>query len=163
MIVVDGAAQSNGAAMWSAAAAIGSASAALFLVRVAWLQYRTAREKIRLDLFNRRFAVHRPLGELFLVFGPKAHLFESVCDEFLLRAKEAKFLFREDVNAYIEEAFNVVVKCKTLKDVTVETMLPTETAEMESFRNWFRKHSDPKDTAKLFDPYLNFADLKSQT
>lgn len=71
---------------------------------VAWigyLQYRTNRYKLKLDLYNRRFAVYEKALELFQAYysEDKANLTTSK-EKFIRFYRESIFLFGEDSDVY---------------------------------------------------------------
>jgi hypothetical protein len=86
-------------AICSAAAAVFSALAAVFAASIAWLQWKTAQEKVLLDLFDRRFAVYEELRAA----GPRArHGDQNGVSDFRAAASRAKLLFGAEVTAFLE-------------------------------------------------------------
>jgi hypothetical protein len=49
---------------------------------IAWLQWRTAEEKVRLDLFDRRFAVYDELRAAVWSWRPRGGIAPAAVDKF---------------------------------------------------------------------------------
>ena len=72
--------------------------------RIAERQAKLDEERLRLDLFNRRFAVYVALENLILVTFLKEPLsFEDAVDEFKSKQREAHFLFAHALDTSLDE------------------------------------------------------------
>lgn len=132
---------------------------------IAFQQWRTARDKLRLDLFEKRMAVYRSakdaLGALFTVDRLTAE------DElkFLISISEAKWLFGPEIFEYLEKTLwakfcdhgAFVGGLEGLEPGSHRTELVKGKAEL---RKWF--YEQPKKLDDLFMPYLGFTHSKSK-
>ena len=110
------------------------------IVIIAWLQLRVARNKLRLDLFDRRYKVYEAtrafLRDSVQTSAQLQHFLSVFNDE----TSNAEFLFRTDVVNYLAQIRNE--------------------AQAEGAALWL---SDPKritETTGAFAPYLGFQNVK---
>ncbi|QEE47478.1 hypothetical protein FVA81_23995 [Rhizobium sp. WL3] len=122
---------------------------------VAFMQWRTAHQKVVLDLFDRRLGVYKQLEQGIMEFsitrGANPHSLSKVRDAFL----EAKFLFGSDVFSKIHQ---LVVQMESWERIALEVTMyeKSKADEMQlrqaailSFADEFRA-SMPK----LFERYM---------
>jgi hypothetical protein len=131
-------------------------SAAVCLV--AWLQYRVARNKLRLDLFDRRYKVFEATrGFLMNPSFDIPHL-----ARFKYATADAEFLFGSDVVKWLAE-----LRKRATHLSTTRTLLERVKDEEELFKlanaeeadlSFFISRTDT--LTKVFKPYLGFAKIK---
>jgi hypothetical protein len=77
---------------------------ASFVGGVAWLQWRTAMEKLRLDLYDRRFAVYANaldfMQALYSWVSVEESLKLTLRQSFVRSTREARFLFADDARIF---------------------------------------------------------------
>lgn len=116
----------------------------LIAVFIAWRQYVTARQKLRLDLFNRRFDIYKQVVELMelgVTTAPPAQIAEGLA-KFATISLEAKFLFPEPITQIIDTVFEG----------------PPQTQDITLQLKWMRKVGQ-----KLLNevkPFLDFTRVK---
>jgi hypothetical protein len=80
---------------------------------IAWQQWQTAKNKLRLDLFNRRFSAFEAAMKLVSMAAQEEDVSDEVLQEFLIATKGAQFLFNQKLQGYCEglakEAINLHV------------------------------------------------------
>jgi hypothetical protein len=83
-------------------AAIGQVLVGLAVVYIAWRQHRTARDKLRLDLFDKRFSIWLSLKRLLAAINSGSMVsFDSIA-RFTAETSEAKWIFGPEVVEYLE-------------------------------------------------------------
>lgn len=86
----------------------------LFASYVAWLQYKTNRDRLRLDLFSRRLEAFQKLEEFLTSVLREG----CVRDEALAILSEARyksrFLFGTEIEAYLDELWRNAIDARTL-------------------------------------------------
>jgi hypothetical protein len=66
-------------------------------------QWRTAKGKLRYDLFERRFAVYAAMMKLFYEYKTKDHPSPAAMNQMFPILDEAKFLFGREVHKFLSE------------------------------------------------------------
>ena len=69
---------------------------------IAWQQLQTARNKFRLDLFNRRFPVFEAAMKLVSIAVQKGDVSDEAQREFLIATKGVQFLFGQKLQDYCD-------------------------------------------------------------
>jgi len=124
-------------AQLSATVAIGAIAAT-----IAWRQWRTAQDKVKLDLFDRRFSVFmdaRKLVSEALQLGAFTDL--GLANEVIARAK---FLFESDVQKELTELHRICIQI-TMKN----------SAAFGEMEQWLTKFE------KVVQPYMSMGHLRS--
>ena len=68
---------------------------------VAWHQWRIARDKLRLDLFEKRYKVYKAAKEFLRLIFRGDPVTEDDVGRFMLGISDAEFLFGKDVVQYL--------------------------------------------------------------
>lgn len=131
-------------------------SAAVALV--AWLQYRVSRNKLRLDLFDRRYKVFEATRKFLQI----ARFENTQLLLFKLDTADAEFLFESDVVDWLAE-----IREKAAHLITVRTLLarPKDDDDLaklaEAQEADLLRLANRTDTlTKVFTPYLGFGKIK---
>ena len=133
---------------------------AVFVAFIAWQQFKTARDKLRLDLFDRRYRVYRALMELFTTIHVNGTATLDDVGRFGSESDQKRFLFGDDVSSYLTEVRHKAVElhqCQPLIDQRNPDDAKRGAAiekDLELLR-WFGKQSDGI-AAQKFAPYLDF-------
>jgi hypothetical protein len=77
---------------------------------IAWRQWRLTNDKLRLDLFDRRYKVYEGLSVFLAKIVAHANFADNDLREMNLATRDAVFLFPEEVTKYIDE-----VRCRALE------------------------------------------------
>jgi hypothetical protein len=76
---------------------------ALIVAGIAFLQWATARQKVLLDLFDKRFAVYEELRDVVGGYFSSGRCSPEEISKFTRVAGRAQFLFGSEVTSYLEE------------------------------------------------------------
>lgn len=101
-------------------------TAAIITSLVALYQIFIAREKLRLDLYNRRFNVYSNAIRLLQVTEtleanqPRSEKFNEAFKEFIISSREGKFLFDEDVFEVLQKISNTAFAIAGYKEHCTE-------------------------------------------
>ena len=74
-----------------------------FAAYIAYQQFRLGREKFKLDLFEKRFAVFAATRRLLSIILTEANVSTAQIFEYRAAVAEATFLFDSDITDYLEE------------------------------------------------------------
>jgi hypothetical protein len=122
-----------------------------------WQQHRIARDKLRLDLFEKRLAVFEEIKHAITAAHDRS---EVDLPRFQRAAAASTFLFGSEIHSYMRE---VQQKLKEVKDYganirAAAAMYPSN-AEMEiAIVAWLK--TQPDRSVDLFGPYLSFSEAK---
>ena len=135
-----------------------------FGVYIAWRQYAVARDKLRLDWYDKRFAVYQSLNELFQRIYTDSTITIEELKKFKGGTSQSTFLFDESsgMDKFLEEVYKKAVRLYAIGRKITNTNLPVgeernELAEEESkILEWFNVQTD--EAKKLFGKYLKPSD-----
>jgi len=131
--------------------------AALFGGYIAYRQWKTAQDRLKFDLFDRRFAVYdtaRNFLSSIITYGDIKH---DEVSKFIIGTSESKWLFDDEVDNYLRnEIGNKLNRFTTLKS-TVESLSSKEERnenimQQSQLLTWFIKQ--PTVLAQKFEPFL---------
>jgi hypothetical protein len=129
---------------------------------VAWLQWRVAHSKLRLDLFDRRYKVYEATQKFVdSINNDPAHV-GSYLNDFNAGTSNAEFLFDADVLNYIKLVRTRAVHMRTaleLYEAQPDGEQRTRNVEKyEADRAWLIEQATAM--TKTFAPYLGFPNVK---
>jgi hypothetical protein len=135
---------------------------ALFAVSIAWRQYKMAKDKLKLDLFDRRYRVYRALMDLFTEISNKGTVTLADLGTFSRESDQKRFLFKDDLIEYITAVRQKALDLKRLDD-TIEKGKEEEARakaidEKLELERWFDAQIDGI-AAQKFSEYLDFKKL----
>lgn len=148
-----------------------TSTSSLFIGVIAYRQWRTASDKLRFDLYERRLAVYDAAAN-YLEFGMKAGLDHSLDEEKIHSAyvrawREARFLFgkESDVCRILREMQNHVLIAST-RPSPAEVLYEPDTASIRLIRKeesilWITDAFDRFSDA--IEPFLDFRRLQNST
>jgi hypothetical protein len=129
---------------------------------IAWQQWQIASNKLRLDLFDRRYKIYDATRKFLEVIMRDAKFEDSQLFEFYAGTSDAKFFFDDDVVDYLSQIRERALKMRTPQGF-VEDMPRSE----------LRRYSEPTAHDQLlwlceqitamttvFAPYLDFSRIK---
>jgi hypothetical protein len=135
---------------------------------VAWLQWRLARSKLRLDLFDRRYKIYETTSKFVDSINNDPEHVDSYLNDFNAGTWNAGFLFDADVVNYIQVVREKAVHMRTahtLYEAEERKTQPDEAARVrnikgyEADRAWLVKQATAMTTT--FAPYLGFQNIKA--
>lgn len=137
---------------------IGQVVVGVAVACIAWQQHKTAKDKVRLDLFEKRFAVYRALIDKVRDPDAESEYGKQIHDTYWEKLQQARFLFGDDVNNYLQEVWG-----KSIKLSAISRSAPEKEPEhlqwvnaVTELRGWFYPQIDSEAVIELFSPYLNF-------
>ena len=129
----------------------------LIAVGIAWRQHQTENAKLKLDLFEKRYAIFEETWQ-FLSGIVRTGRPPSLFPDFNNKIPQADFLFGNAVSRYLEE---IVKKNAQLYNINLRTeanrgiIAPGDITPQEDLLLWF--HAQATGGAKnVFDPFLGF-------
>jgi hypothetical protein len=132
------------------------------VVLIAWLQWRVARNKLRLDLFDRRYKVYEATRKFLGLILRNGAFTDLELTEFELATSDAKFLFGDDVVQWLEE-----IRKRALHLRTTQKLLSRPRDDHEVAKRAQAEHddllwlTDEIATMKsVFTRYLGFGHVK---
>ena len=132
------------------------------MVAIAWQQWRVAENKLRLDLFDRRYKVYDATKKFLAVIIREATSTDSQLFEFNVGTSDAEFLFEADLVAYLAQ-----IRKRALHMRTAQQLFEPLPVGDERSRHVQAAHDDlswlsDQITAmtKAFTPYLGFANVR---
>jgi hypothetical protein len=132
---------------------------AIFGAFIAYRQWATSRDELRLDLFERRLVIYEAfrsaLGQMYV----KGQLNHEDEDKYLAGVAGSLWLFGDDVHKYlVEEFWNKLMEHRLLVSQLQEALQIDERRELaqkkRELREWLLAQN--KRSEKLFLPYLGF-------
>jgi len=125
---------------------------------IAYQQHKTNRDKLRLDLYNKRYEVFRSLMILLARILQQGNIQYEQVKEFSRATKEVVFLFDEGIETYLETirktALDLWTAEETMKPLPVGKERSAKAAEVSELLNWFIKQH--KVAVDKFGKYLKF-------
>lgn len=114
--------------------------------------YKLERDKVKLELYNKRYDIYLKLQKFIAFITSKGTCSED--DLFIFRRdiQESEFLFDESIVLYLKEIGNNSVDIMNRGEST--TITPEKMGEILL---WFGDQFD--ESTKKFSPYLNFSNL----
>ena len=126
---------------------------------IAWRQYRVARTKLKLDLFDKRYAIFEETWSILssvTLNGTTATQNRRMVTPFNNLIPKSGFLFGGDVEDYLNDAAERWAKLWSLElPRQTKPLSPDETRTAEELRKWFRQEAS-EGAKKVFGRYLSF-------
>jgi len=139
-------------------AAVIAVAGVVITATIAYRQYAVAKAKLKLDLFDKRYAIFQEIWEILsgvallgtLEFKKRNGLYTPFNN---LRPK-ARFLFDAAIADYVDELATHWTKLSAVEPYE----RPKEAEEKARLQNWF--HEQATSMRERFGPYLNFEKWK---
>lgn len=132
---------------------------------IAYRQWRTAHAKLKLDLFEKRYALFLDVWN-FLSRPAMANQLTGLdqvvyLNEFKKKIPIANFLFGKKIEAYMNEAVKKLAELDEIRRINSTKSVSSDEDNKRSseLRTWFHDQSE-NEVRKLFEPFLSFKNLK---
>jgi len=130
---------------------------------VAWLQWRVARNKLWLDLFDRRYKVFEATRKFLWLIYKNVNYEKSELTAFNLATSDAEFLFGHDVVHWLATIQDRAAELSTTR--TLLSQATKDDAELARLREAEKQHIlwvliQINDMTTVFSPYLGFKCVK---
>lgn len=124
---------------------------------IAYRQWRIAQNKLKLDLFDRRFSVYHAARELLASIMTSGRAKDPEVIKFVMATREAKWLLNDDVAEYLDKqiyhkAIDLQRLEAELEGVGVGTVRSKNVQEQADIKKWFVRQYEVLD--EKFDPFL---------
>ena len=132
---------------------------AIIALYIAFQQYRTNRDKLRLDLYDRRFALFSAFADLCRSVASSARPGSVELDAFLQFRHKTQFLFDPTVAAFLEKTRLNALRVQYLQklldgDLPVGEDRTRASEELSGLMSWFGAQHD--DARVHFERYFRF-------
>lgn len=121
---------------------------AALAVFIAWQQWTTNRNKLKLDLFERRYAYYEAATEMVGRILTSGRASTELTFEFLTRTKGAKFLLGTSLAEYLDELYRRAVRLQGLGS-ELESLSGEERSRniqrQRELKEWFQAQFDVMD------------------
>jgi hypothetical protein len=135
---------------------------------ITWRQYQVAKAKLKLDLFEKRYAIFQKtritLSDVFIRGTEEDHDGIAATPPFINFMPEATFLFGPEIEKYLDELSGKWNEHHALSDEKVEMVGPDghknkDSEGLKKLDLWFYAQAT-KGVQEKFSKYLNFANWK---
>lgn len=122
--------------------------------------YYVQKDKLRLDLFDRRYKIFQAVQELLDTFILSGTFTRKDISIFVNNSTSAEFLYGKDVKEYVDEIWKKALRLIHLGEKLKNENLTVEKREeigleMEKLELWFSDQA--KESKNLFKKYLHFS------
>jgi len=137
----------------------------LLAILIAYWQHRTGKDRLRLDLYEKRFSVYITFRNVVLEIQKEGAISSEGLAEFFAKIIESDFLFKKDIIEYKNEFRDKLIRLQASQN-ELESLLHTYQTkenkhlwkkpanEKKELFLWFsEQHEEIKNR---FDKYLNF-------
>ncbi|MEW6143605.1 MAG: hypothetical protein AB1598_01160 [Thermodesulfobacteriota bacterium] len=134
---------------------------AILTAYIAYQQYRTNKNRLRFELYDKRFEIYLSIKTFISYIVSKADVDIDRAFQFLRETREAEFLFDKEILEYTDEMYKKALKIHAI--VASYESLPTGDRRTElvneqlSLVTWFS--SQVEIASKKFSKYLSLKDL----
>ena len=128
-------------------------------VYIAWQQWKTARQKLRLDLFDRRYAFYESLKQMIDEAQSNKRDLLATLGKYLTRRTTAQFLLHDDaIDKYVSRLFEQLDELYKLRYEKHAAAAPArdDDAKITEIEAWLGSQSEV--IVGLFRPHLNISD-----
>lgn len=130
---------------------------AIFGFVIAYRQWRTAQNKLKFDLFDRRFSVYEAVEKLLASIMANGKAKDEDIFRFLVATKEAKWLLNVDVATYLEkELYHKAIELQMfqneLEDISFSEERSANVNKQLEIKKWFMAQHEVLN--EKFSPFL---------
>jgi hypothetical protein len=143
--------------------AFGTPIVGLIVAYVAYRQYKTHQDKLKLDLYDRRYKVFEAARQFIIHVMEGGNAEREGLVKFITATVETVFLFDEDIVKYLDTLLAKGARVQRLHTELGNSKLPEgeerdkKAKEQEECLNWLTEQFDELKTK--FRPYLGFRKL----
>ena len=138
---------------------VASVLIAFAVACILYLQYRLARQKFKLDMFDKRFSVYKATQKLLTIILVKGELEQQALFTFRADTQDAVFLFGQDIPSYLERIDKQVLELMVIPSRSQDLPVGEERTRLcERKTELIGALMDELPRLKdIFAPYLKFA------
>jgi len=134
---------------------------AIIALGIGYQQLRTNRDKVRLDLFERRLSGYEVTSSLLVAMHVKCEVDSDQLTSFWNGTNKSQFLFGEDVNEYLkkltEKATLLAADSNSIsREIDLTKPQKAEIGKRKLTPSLSRLANEQNRLEELFEPYLHF-------
>ena len=134
---------------------------AIFGGYIGWRQHQTARTKLRLELFEKRYAVYTIIAHCLAEALQQGDADPKLQLEFLRGTKETLFLFDPEISSFTDLAYKRLVKLHHHEEQIKRSDGSNQEEHLRLRQFYFDYLQDElMNLQKKFEPWLGFAKVK---
>ncbi|MEF9443985.1 hypothetical protein OWS73_37010 [Burkholderia sp. 1B3(2022)] len=154
--------QSGWTTVIQASAAALTPVIAIFGGWIAWQQVRINRNKLKLDRFDKRFAVHEAAMTFVARVATKGNAEIEEMNEFIAKTRGTRFLLSKELADYLDEIYTKAGRLRSVSISMQALVLSDESRQKFSdkwleLNEWFQKQLDV--IPEKFSPFLSIDDM----
>lgn len=134
----------------------------LVAASIAFLQWKLSRQRFKLDLFDKRYAVFQAVRKFLSVIFQDASFKDKDLFEFYAGTSDAAFLFNDDIPKYIDQIKEIALSMRTTSlkyDLLPVGEQRNKLVEEESKQlEWLIDQLTKSE--EIFESYLGFGHIK---
>jgi len=132
---------------------------AIITVYIAYQQLKTNRDRVRLNLYDKRFKVFRGLMDLLAHIMREGNVTDEALYKFNADTNEARFIFDKEIQDYLQSIYEKAVDIQTKNSERQEPNLQEEkraqlARDVGEIKKWMNKQFEV--SRELFGKYLKF-------
>jgi len=131
--------------------------------KIAHRQWKTAHDKLRLDLFDKRFALFEDYFSATTAALSKWPNRDELFRKFARHRGISKFLFEEDIANLVEQTIEAIVRLEILEhrvsQPSSDTNLDEKYNEIDKRITWIAETQNR--VIEMFEKYLSFKNIKN--
>ncbi|RQU40504.1 hypothetical protein DF142_18335 [Burkholderia cenocepacia] len=135
---------------------------AIFGGWIAWQQVRINRNKLKLDRFDKRFAVHEAAMTFVARVATKGNADIEEMNDFIAKIRGTRFLLSKEIADYLDDIYRNAGRLRNMALSMESTIHPEESRKKFSdkwleLNEWFRQQLDV--IPEKFSPFLSIDDM----
>ena len=140
--------------------AFGTLILGVIVAYIAWRQHKTDRNKLKLDLYDRRLKLYEAAMDFIAGVVRNGNAEDVALIEFLKSVRESRFLFSKEVEKYFTQLYTRGVDLQYSNKVTSDPGVPVGEERTEAAREhadifkWFAKQFE--ELKERLTPYMGF-------
>lgn len=129
---------------------------------IAWQQVRINRNKLKLDRFDKRFAVHEAAMTFVARVATKGNADIEEMNDFIAKTRGTRFLLSKEIADYLDEIYRNAGRLRNVA-LSMEALTLSEEARQKfsdkwlELNEWFQKQLDV--IPEKFAPFLSIDDM----
>jgi hypothetical protein len=138
-------------------AALLTPAVAVLVSLIAWQQWRTAREKLKTELFGRRLPIYEQTREILSRQLTRGRLDRSEITEFERQARTSRWLFDATIAKYLEHVVDKLYRINELeaaRETLPEANQRSNSSQQKRIKNWLDEQRN-KGIDDTFGKYLH--------
>ena len=131
---------------------------AMFVAYIAWQQHELAKDRLKLDLFDKRFTVYLAVKSALSELGGMRQSDTSFFYRFRSETQDGLFLFDDRIENFITKIGSLILDYDTALAELEGNLSAEDRKKFEAQKRELRRqaHEESKGLKDVFSPYLKF-------